>query len=64
LHRENGLSLPLTDGQTLNEIVNQTEKLVILQALKNSKGNKAKAAKLLGISRPGLYKKLVKYNLA
>jgi len=63
-YRENGLSLPLGDGQSLNEIINQTEKLVILQALKNNKGNKAKAAKQLGISRPGLYKKLVKYNLA
>lgn len=62
--RDNGLSFSLNDGQTLAEIINQTEKLVILQALKNSKGNKAKAAKLLGISRPGLYKKLVKYNLA
>lgn len=62
--RENGLSLSLNEGQSLAEIINQTEKLVILQALKNSKGNKAKAAKLLGISRPGLYKKLVKYNLA
>lgn len=62
--RENGPSLTLNEGQTLADIVNQTEKLVILQALKNSKGNKAKAAKSLGISRPGLYKKLVKYNLA
>ncbi|MCG8400795.1 MAG: hypothetical protein MJA84_04275, partial [Firmicutes bacterium] len=61
---ENGPSLTLGEGQTLADIVNQTEKLVILQALKNSKGNKAKAAKSLGISRPGLYKKLVKYNLA
>jgi len=62
-NRGNGLSLSLSGGQTLADIINQTEKLVILQALKNSKGNKAKAAQLLGISRPGLYKKLVKYNL-
>lgn len=63
-NRENSISLTLNEGQTLADIINQTEKLVILQALKKSKGNKAKAAKILGISRPGLYKKLIKYDLA
>jgi len=61
-HR-NDFSLKLTQGQTLADVMNQAEKLVILQTLMNSKGNKAKAAQMLGISRPGLYKKLVKYNL-
>ncbi|MBF7083082.1 sigma 54-interacting transcriptional regulator [Desulfallas sp. Bu1-1] len=62
--QENGFSLTLSEGQTLAEIMDQAEKIIILQALMKSKGNKAKAAQLLGISRPGLYKKLVKYNLA
>lgn len=50
-------------GKTLAQIMEQIEKTVVLQALAESKGNKAKAAQLLGISRPGLYKKLIKYNL-
>ncbi|SFR02092.1 sigma-54 interaction domain-containing protein [Desulfoscipio geothermicus] len=61
--QEKGFTLSFNEGQTLSEIMNQTEKMVILQTLMNSKGNKARAAQLLGISRPGLYKKLVKYNL-
>jgi PAS domain S-box-containing protein len=61
--QENRFTLSFNEGQTLSEIMNQTEKIVILQTLMNSKGNKARAAQLLGISRPGLYKKLVKYNL-
>jgi len=35
----------------------------LLEALKKSEGNKASAAELLGLSRPGLYKKLQKHNL-
>lgn len=62
--QENDLGITFSEGQTLEEIMNRTEKLIIIQALKNSKGNKAKASQMLGISRPGLYKKLVKYNLA
>ncbi len=36
---------------------------MILEALKNTGGNKKKAAALLGISRAGLYKKLEHYGL-
>jgi len=39
------------------------EKAVIKEALSMSGGNKSKAAKLLGITRPCLYKKMIKYNL-
>ncbi|WP_051273164.1 sigma-54 interaction domain-containing protein [Desulfotruncus alcoholivorax] len=63
LQQESDLGITFSEGQTLEEIMNRTEKLIIIQALKNSKGNKAKASQMLGISRPGLYKKLVKYNL-
>ncbi|MGB9803049.1 sigma-54 interaction domain-containing protein [Desulfofundulus sp.] len=50
-------------GRTLAQIMEDVEKAVVLQALYESKGNKARAAQLLGISRPGLYKKLIKYSL-
>ena len=39
------------------------EREVILIALKETRGNKSKAAKLLGICRSTLYLKLAKYNL-
>lgn len=61
--RKNEFSISLVKGQTLQETINRIEKLVILQMLMDNKGNKAKAAQKLGISRPGLYKKLIKYNL-
>lgn len=40
----------------------QTEKQVILQALRNANGNKSKAAEALGIHRSTLYRKLRKYE--
>jgi transcriptional regulator with PAS, ATPase and Fis domain len=43
--------------------INQTEKEVILQALKKSKGNRTKAAELLGVSRTTLYQKMKKYHI-
>ncbi len=53
----------LMAGHSLEEIMDQTEKLIILQALMICQGNKARTSQLLSISRPGLYKKLVKYGL-
>ena len=44
---------------TLEEI----EKLAILQTLERTRGNKRKAASILGVYRPTLYSKLKKYNL-
>lgn len=43
-------------------IVDDFEKLLILEAIESSRGNKAHAAQLLGISRQGLYKKLHKHG--
>ena len=40
------------------------EREAVLQALKMAKGNKAKAAKLLGIHRTGLYQKLARFKLS
>jgi len=41
----------------------EKEKELILQALKKTKGNKCKAALLLGMPRSTLYKKLKEYNI-
>ncbi|WP_404328561.1 sigma 54-interacting transcriptional regulator [Mesobacillus maritimus] len=42
---------------------NKREKEVIVQALKNSGGNKSKAAEILGIHRTTLYQKLKKHRI-
>lgn len=51
-----------TDG-TLEEIINAVEKNVLQLTLKKTKGNKTKAAKLLGIATRSLYYKLEKYGI-
>jgi transcriptional regulator with PAS, ATPase and Fis domain len=47
----------------LRQAVREAEREAVLQALKMAKGNKAKAAKLLGIHRTGLYQKLGRLKL-
>ncbi|GAW91108.1 sigma-54 interaction domain-containing protein [Calderihabitans maritimus] len=47
----------------LGMMVDNFEKQKIIDALKATGGNKVRAAKMLGISRTGLYKKLRKYGL-
>ena len=49
--------------RSLQEIMEEIEKDLIVKAMEKVGGNKLVAANLLGISRPGLYKKLQKYNL-
>ena len=51
------------DGRPLQEVMEEIEKNLIITAMEKVGGNKLVAANLLGISRPGLYKKLQKYNL-
>ncbi|MYL32088.1 CBS domain-containing protein [Pontibacillus yanchengensis] len=41
----------------------ETEKNMLIQALKNAGGNRTKAAKLLGMSRSSFYNKLKKYEV-
>lgn len=48
---------------SLEEILNSTERQAILNALMAEKGNKTKAAKLLCISRTNLYEKMTKHNI-
>ncbi|MHB8205401.1 MAG: helix-turn-helix domain-containing protein, partial [Desulfomonilaceae bacterium] len=56
-HSKTVNSLPLKD------IHGNAEKEAILAALANTHNNKAEAARLLGIHRTLLYKKLKKYNV-
>jgi DNA-binding NtrC family response regulator len=51
--------LPRKGVQTLDDL----ERTAILQALAESRGNKKKAAELLGIQRPTLYNKLKRYAI-
>lgn len=47
----------------LQQIVEEVEKHLIEQAIEQAGGNKLQAAGILGISRPGLYKKINKYHI-
>lgn len=47
----------------LNKSISNLEKKIIIEALKNTKGNKAKAAKLLNIPRSTLHYKLDSYEI-
>jgi len=49
--------------QPLAEIMEKVEKEAIQYALSSTNGNRVKAAKALGLSRSGLYKKLEKYRI-
>ena len=52
------------DRTSIKEMHARTEKEVILFALKETGNNKAQAAKMLGIHRTHLYKKMKKYRIA
>jgi DNA-binding NtrC family response regulator len=47
----------------LRRILAETEKQVLLEALRAAGGNKAKAAKILGIHRTSLYEKIKTHGL-
>lgn len=47
----------------LKNILDETERNTIIQALERAGGSKVKAARMLGISRASLYQKLEKYDL-
>lgn len=50
-------------GKAYQQLVEQVEAQLILEALKQSRGNLAQAAKLLGITRPTLREKISKYRI-
>jgi PAS domain S-box-containing protein len=47
----------------LVELIEQTEKEALEQAMQQTNGNRSKAARLLGVSRTTFYEKLTKYRL-
>jgi DNA-binding NtrC family response regulator len=48
---------------SLRSILAETERQVILEALKSAGGNKTKAARMLGIHRTSLYEKMRMHGL-
>ncbi|WP_291571824.1 sigma-54 interaction domain-containing protein [Clostridium sp. UBA4548] len=51
------------DNSDLKEAVDEMEKEIIVSTLEKTKGNKNQTAKILGISRAGLYKKIKRLGL-
>jgi DNA-binding NtrC family response regulator len=47
----------------IEEFMTRVEREVITRALKRAKGNKSKAARLLGLTRPRLYRRLIQLGL-
>jgi len=47
----------------LDEFLKKIEGELVRRAVRQAKGNKAKAARLLGLSRPRLYRLLVEHGL-
>ncbi|MBI4231530.1 MAG: sigma 54-interacting transcriptional regulator [Planctomycetes bacterium] len=62
-HRPDGTILSDMKGTTLREAVEQLERVLILEALDATHGNKTAAAKRLGLSWPGLQKKMRRYGM-
>ena len=48
---------------TLKEMMDQVERWLITEALRDHGGNKTRTAETLGITREGLHKKLAKFGL-
>ena len=55
--------IPNSINTILKGTIQETEKDIIMDALRTTNGNKSQASKLLGISRPWLYAKIKKYEL-
>ena len=51
------------ENNYLKDIVESMEKDLIIECLNKTNGNKNETAKILGLSRAGLYKKITRYNL-
>jgi two-component system response regulator HupR/HoxA len=59
----NEFEFPANGAGTLKDIVEAMEKFYIIQALQEHNGNITRVAKKLGLSRPGLHKKLQRYSI-
>jgi len=58
------LILRIPTRRTFNEIVDECERLVLLNALKENGWNKSRVTKVLGIPRQSLYNKIARYDLS
>ncbi len=54
---------PTSEAISLDEFLGRVERELIERALRRAKGNKSKAAKLLGMTRPKLYRRLVQLGM-
>ncbi|MBN1900659.1 sigma 54-interacting transcriptional regulator [Candidatus Sumerlaeota bacterium] len=54
---------PSEEKGLLHDITSKTHRQIVIQALKKARGEKKKAAKILGISRPTLDKKIKEYGI-
>ena len=48
---------------SLDSVIDNAEKEVLIKALKQCNGNRTKASELLGISRRSLHRKILKYTI-
>jgi len=67
INAENYLAKPALEDNpagSLSKILDLTEKNILMETLQQTKGNKTKAARLLGIAVRSLYYKLEKHGLA
>jgi DNA-binding protein Fis len=58
-----GRTLRAPETIVLHEFLSEIERELIERALRTAKGNKAKAARLLGLTRPRLYRRMVQLGL-
>lgn len=61
--RSSGSAAFFSNGGPLKEVLREPEKQVIVEALKQTAGNRKKAAQMLSINRTTLYNKMRKHNL-
>jgi two-component system response regulator AtoC len=52
------------EATPLHEILGQIEKMALMEAMQQAKGDRSEAARLLGLERPALYEKLREYGLS
>lgn len=60
---KNKYRVKASKGKLLQNIIEEVEKEIIQQTLEENEFNKNKTAKILGISRAGLYNKIGQYNI-
>jgi len=51
-------------NRLLGALLNRVEEIIVSEALETTKGNRSRAARLLGVSRPSLLARLKKYSLS